>query len=184
MLRKNMANVFLIRICNYFVLRWRGACTFPQPRRRSNQRRSFCMSKVMNDTAFFAQEAAQGAATSRLGVPALGEGRGRSPAKGKVETTKTSGARAVEITRVCRLVDNNVLAAPILYGSSSKHPPAQPLSSTEEDPGRALGVEVAEYTCTGVTTCTARWAAVYSLVQGRNSVRKTENFSLWAIGKA
>jgi hypothetical protein len=87
-----------IRICNCFVLRWRGACTFPQPRRRSNQRRSFCMSKVMDDTAFFAQEAAQGAATSRLGVPALGEGRGRSPAKGKVETTKTSGARAVEIT--------------------------------------------------------------------------------------
>jgi hypothetical protein len=64
--------------------------------------------------------------------------------------------------RVCRLVDNNVLAAPILYGSSSKHPPAQPLSSTEEDPGRALGVEVAEYTCTGVIA--ARWAAV-SLVR-------------------
>ena len=54
--------------------------------------------EVMDDTAFFAEEAAQGAATSRLGVPRPGEGRRSSPAKGKVETTKTSGARAVEIT--------------------------------------------------------------------------------------
>ena len=112
---------------------------------------------------------------------ALGEGRGRSPAKGKVETTKTSGARAVEITRVCRLVDNNVLAAPILYGSSSKHPPAQPLSSTEEDPGRALGVEVAEYTCTGVIA--ARWAAVslgrVQILAAVHGVRVPDEARVW-----
>ena len=181
MLRKNMANVFLIRICNYFVLRWRGACTFPQPRRRSNQRRSFCMSKVMDDTAFFAQEAAQGAATSRLGVP---RPRGRPRKKsckresGNDQDLWCAGCRN---NRVCRLVDNNVLAAPILYGSSSKHPPAQPLSSTEEDPGRALGVEVAEYTCTGVIA--ARWAAVslgrVQILAAVHGVRVPDEARVW-----
>ena len=116
---KHGERIFNIR--TRYVLRRRGACTFPQPRRRRKQRRSFCMSKreVMDDTAFFAQEAAQGAATSRLGVP---RPRGRPRKKsckresGNDQDLWCAGCRN---NRVCRLVDNNVLAAPILYGSSS-----------------------------------------------------------------
>ncbi len=98
------------RTCTRYVLRRRGACIFPQPRRRRKKRRSFCMSKqaeVMDDTAFFAEEAAQGAATSRLGVP---RPRGRP----KKQSCKRESGNDQDLwcagcrnNRVCRLFDNN-----------------------------------------------------------------------------
>ena len=63
--------------------------------------------EVMDDTAFFAEEAAQGAATSRLGVP---RPRGRP----KKQSCKRESGNDQDLwcagcrdNRLCRLFDNN-----------------------------------------------------------------------------
>ena len=100
----------IFNIRTRYVLRWRGACTLPQPRRRRKQRRSFCMSKfyeVMDDTAFFAQEAAQGAATSRLGVPRPRRRPRKKSCKRESGNAQDLWCAGCRNNRVCRLFDNN-----------------------------------------------------------------------------
>jgi hypothetical protein len=115
----------------------------------------------MDDTAFVAQEAAQAAATSLLGVPRPGGRPKKQSCKSESGKDRDFWCAGCRNNRVCRLFPtNNVLVAPPPsdVGSSSAPRPAQPVSSTEEDPGRALDVEVAEETYTGETI--TRWAAV------------------------
>ena len=115
----------------------------------------------MDDSAFVAQEAAQAAATSLLGVPRPGGRPKKQSCKSESGKDRDFWCAGCRNNRVCRLFPtNNVLVAPppSNVGSSSAPRPAQPVSSTEEDPARALDVEVAENTSTGVTT--ARWTAV------------------------
>jgi len=115
----------------------------------------------MDDSAFVAQEAAQAAATSLLGVPRPGGRPKKQSCKSESGKDRDFWCAGCRNNRVCRLFPtNNVLVAPPPsdVGSSSAPRPAQPVSSTEEDPGRALDVEVAEETYTGETI--TRWAAV------------------------